>query len=100
MLTWGGVRAQRGEGIVNRTSCLRTKSRREGKGHELEISQKSTEEINPGLLGSKGRALIAAVVKRETGKKRYKDRQSLGAPRDDRHHSDAWYFSSYQWMLF
>lgn len=64
------MKAQRGEGIVNRTSCLRTKSRREGKGHELEISQKSTEEINPGLLGSKGRALIAAVVKRETGEKK------------------------------
>ena len=94
------MRAQREEGIVNRNSCLRTKSRREGKGHELEISQKGTEEINPGLLGSKGRALIAAVVKRETGKERHKDRQSLGAPRDDRHHSDAWYFSSHQWMLF
>lgn len=34
----GCLRAQREEGTVNRNSCLRTESRREGKGHELEIS--------------------------------------------------------------
>lgn len=60
-------------------------------------SQKGTDEVNPGLLG---RALIASAVKKETGKGGHKDRQALDAPRDDRHHSDAWYFSSYQWMLF
>lgn len=35
----GCVRAQTEEWIVNRNSCLRTESGREGKGHELEISE-------------------------------------------------------------
>lgn len=52
-------------------------------------SQKGTDEIKPGLLGSKDRALIAAVVKNETSKEGHKDREALDAPRDDRHHSDA-----------
>ena len=35
----GCLRTQREKGTVNRNSCLRTKSRREGKGHELELSE-------------------------------------------------------------